>query len=117
MQYRKLNPAGDYTLGSGADFLKNSPETVAQAVLTRLRLWKGEWFIDTADGMPYSSEVLGKRYQRKNPDSIIKQRILGTPGVSEIVSYSSAFNGSTRTFSVAVTINTIYGPATISEAL
>ena len=117
MQYRKLDPAGDYTLGSGADFLVNSPEAVAQAVKTRLALWSSEWFIDTSDGMPYSTEVLGKRYQRKNPDSAIKQRILGTPGVSEIVSYSSNFDGVPRKFSVAATINTIYGPATIPEAL
>lgn len=117
MQYRKLDSAGDYTLGSGADFLKNSPEAVAQAVLTRLKLWKGEWFFDTADGTPYMQDVLGKRYQRKNPDSVIKSRILGTPGVTEITSYSSTFNGDTRAFSVTATINTAYGAAKISETL
>lgn len=117
MRYRKLDPAGDYTLGSGADFLVNSPEAVAQAVKTRLALWKGEWFINTADGTPYMGDILGKRYQRQNPDSVIKQRILGTPGVTEITSYSSAFDGSTRTFTVAATINTDYGAATISETL
>lgn len=117
MIYRKLDPAGDYTLGSGADFLANSPEAVAQAVLTRLRLWKGEWFINTEDGTPYASDVLGKRFQRKNPDSIIKQRILGTPGVTEITSYSSSFDGDSRQFSVTATISTAYGAATISEAL
>lgn len=117
MQYRKLDSSGDYTLGSGADFLKDSPETVAQAVRTRLQLWKGEWFIDTSDGTPYMQDVLGKRFQRSNPDSVIKQRILGTPGVTEITEYSSSFDGDNRAFSITATINTAYGPAAISETL
>lgn len=117
MQYRKLDSAGDYTLGSGADFLKSSPETVAQAVRTRLQLWKGEWFVDTSDGTPYLQDVLGKRLQRGNPDSIIKQRILGTPGVTEIVDYSSNFDGDARVFSITATINTAFGAVAISETL
>jgi hypothetical protein len=117
MRYRKLDSAGDYTLGSGADFLANSPETVAQAVRTRLELWAGEWFINTADGTPWPDDMLGKRFQRSNPDSAIKSRILGTPGVTELVEYSSAFDGETRKFSVTAKINTAYGPAAIMEIL
>lgn|SRR5574343_392757 len=117
MQYRKLDSAGDYTLGSGADFHVNTPETVAQAVVTRLRLWTGEWFVDTTDGTPWDTEILGKRLQRKNPDSAIKRRILETPGVTEITEYSSTFDGETRKFSVTATINTDYGLASISEIL
>lgn len=117
MKYRKLDPSGDYTLGSGADFHANTPEAVAQAVLTRLRLWLGEWFVNTSDGTPWETEVLGKRQQRKNPDSAIKRRILGTPGVTEIADYASTYNGETRQFSISATINTAYGSATFSEGL
>lgn len=116
MKYRKLDADGDFTLGTGGDFLQNSPETVAQAVKTRLALWTGEWFIDITDGMPWNQEVLGKRNGR-NPDSAIRQRILTTPGVTSIESYSSTFDGETRRLSVACTINTDYGQTTISEAL
>lgn len=117
MRYRKLDSAGDYTLGSGADFLANSPEAVAQAVQTRLALWAGEWFVDTSDGMPWAGDVLGKRFQRNNPDSAIKSRILGTPGVTELLEYSSAFDGETRKFTVTAKINTAYGTATLTEIL
>jgi hypothetical protein len=112
-----MDSSGDYTLGSGSDFLKDSPDAVAQAVMTRLKLWKSEWFVDTSDGTPYMQDVLGKRFQRSNPDSAIKSRILGTPGVTEITSYDSTFDGNTRAFSVTATINTFYGAATISETL
>jgi hypothetical protein len=55
MRYRKLDANGDYTFGGGSnDFLVNTPETVAQAVMTRLNLLQGEWFLDTTAGMPWS---------------------------------------------------------------
>lgn len=117
MRYRKLDASGDYTLGGGGAFLVNTPEAVAQAVLTRLRLWRGEWFIDITDGTPWATDVLGKVRQGRNPDAVIKQRILGTEGVTEITSYSSTFDGDTRKLSVTATINTTYGAATISETL
>lgn len=117
MRYRRLDADGDYTFGTGQDFLVNSPDAVGQAVLTRLRLWFGEWFVDQRDGTPYNEEILGKRYPRKNPDAAIKRRILGTPNVTEIVAYSSQFDGETRKYSIAATINTAFGAVKISETL
>jgi len=112
MRYRKLSASGDYTLGSNA-FLVDSPDAVGQAVETRLALWLGEWFVDITDGTPWNEQVLGKRLPGRNPDAAIKERILGTQGVSEIVSYSSSFDGNSRKLSVAATINTVYGTTTI----
>lgn len=117
MRYRKLDDAGDYTIGTGADFLSNNPDTVAQAIATRLRLWRGEWFVDTTAGMPWSQEVLGKRQAGRNPDAAIKQQILGTQGVTGIASYSSSFDGDTRRLVVAAVVDTQYGTVTISETL
>lgn len=48
MKVRKLNADGDMCLGHGsADYIENTPEAVAQNVMTRLSLWSGQWFIDT----------------------------------------------------------------------
>jgi hypothetical protein len=116
MKYRKLDAASDYTLGSGQDFLVNSPEAVAQAVRTRLALNLGEWFADTSDGMPWSTEVLGK-YTTLTRDAVIKDRILGTTGVTAITDYSSAFDGNSRRLSVSATISTAYGSATVDTTL
>lgn len=117
MRYRKLTASGDYTIGSAQDFLIDSPDAVAQAVLTRIKLWRGEWFVDTKDGTPYSQEILSKRQRGKSPDGAIKRRILNTQGVKEILSYSSIFDGNTRRLKVDATIATIYGAVTISERL
>lgn len=114
MKYRPLSPTGDYTVGQ--PFLSNSPTCVAQAVLTRLKLWQGEWFVDITDGTPYETQILGPRYG-KNPDAAIKQRILGTPNVTAITAYSSQFSDKTRQLTVTATIDTTYGSTSLSTVL
>lgn len=113
MRYRKLSPSGDYIFGMGATFLVDSPATVAQAVLTRLRLYVGEWFLDKREGLALDA-ILGYGTQATR-DREIQERILGTPGVRSLASYSSSVEG--RAFRVTATIDTIYGTTTISEVL
>lgn len=117
MKYRKLDASGDYTLGTQADFYVNSPTAVAQAVKTRLALWVGEWFLNVTEGMPWNEQVLGKRLRGKNYDTAIRQRILGTDGVSEIADYSSSIDPDTRALSVSATITTAYGTTQLSTTM
>lgn len=115
MRYRALNAVGDATFGaSQANFLVNSPETVAQAVLTRLKLLKGEWFLDTTAGMAWKTGVIGVR-TRRGYDRAIRDCITGTQGVRSIIGYSSSLAG--RALTVTVKIDTIHGPTTVSEVL
>ena len=117
MRYRRLDAAGDMVIGHGdADYLRDSPECVAQAVLTRLRLLLGEWFLDVNEGTPYVPAVLGK-HTRGSHDFAIRRRILGTEGVTDIEEYESLFDGETRRLTVNALINTVYGPARVQEVL
>ena len=117
VRYRRLDTNGDFTLGHGsADYLQDTPDCVAQAVVTRLRLLSGEWFLDLTEGTPYTPAVLGKHTQ-ESYDFVVRQRVLETEGVTEIVEYESIFNGETRGLSFVLRINTVYGPATIQEVL
>ncbi|ALK30466.1 hypothetical protein [Burkholderia plantarii] len=109
MLYRKLDADGDYTFGGGMnDFLEDTPEAVAQAVLTRLRLLRGEWFLDTTAGMPWAGAVLGKNTQG-TADAAVRACILDTLGVTEIAAYASEIDAATRTLRVTARIGTIYG--------
>ena len=115
MRYRALTPDGDMTFGRGAaNFLVNSPECVAQAVLTALRLIQGEWFLDTSAGVPYSTQVLGN-VRKAEADQTMQQAMLGVQGVTEIVSYSSDVTA--RKFSLTATLNTLYGAVTIQTVV
>ena len=117
MRYRKLDADGDYVFGGGpADFLVNTPEAVAQAVLTRLLLLRGEWFLDTTAGMPWDTDVLGK-YTSGKYDAAIRKCILATHGVTELTNYSSTADPETRVLTVTATINTIYGTTTVQATL
>lgn len=115
MRYRALSADGDYTFGNGvANFHVDTAEAVAQAILTRLRLWRGEWFLDTTEGTPWADDVLGVGAQATR-DAAVRDRVLETPGVTAITTYSSQVEG--RSFSVRATVETIYGPATVEVVL
>ncbi len=118
MRYRALSPTGDFTFGQGkANFLVDSPATVGQAILTRLRLWTGEWFLDLTEGTPWLTGILG-RNGTGAADLAIQNRILGTPGVVSIVSYSSYLNPATRQFTVSgVVVQTQYGAITVTQGI
>lgn len=115
MRYRALDADGDYTFGQGqAEFLVDTPETVGQAVLTRLALWTGEWFLDLLEGTPYSTQVLGEN-TKPTYDQAIQERIIETPGVTAITEYASLLQG--RALSITATISTLYGSTTIQTSV
>lgn len=116
MRYRQLTSDGDMRFGAQQyDFYRDQPEAVAQAVQTRLMLWKGEWYLNLDEGTPWQGGVLG-RGTDLTADTVIRDRILRTQGVAGIVedTYSSTLNRDTREFSVSCTIETVYGTAQVT---
>ena len=116
MRYRKLTESGDYTLGHGlADFYIDQPEAVAQAISTRLKLFQGEWFLDSSAGVPYYTEVLGEN-TRSTYDDAIRSAILETQGVTDILSYNST-PGDSRSLLITATVSTQYGSIDIQQVV
>lgn len=117
MRVRKQDADGDYVFGHGEqDFYVDQAEGVGQDALTRLRLWQGEWFLDTTTGTPYFTQILGKVPQ-EIADQAIQKRVLETPGVQNFASYFSSFDSAKRELTVTMTINTIYGQTEVSTIL
>lgn len=115
MRYRKEDDSGDYTFGQGDNiFLTNTPEAVAQAVKTRFELWAGEWFLDVTEGTPYREAILGK-HKSAAYNMAVRERILGTQGVSEILTFTTEYNPDTRRVIFTATINTLYGETTVTS--
>lgn len=116
MRYRALDANGDMTYGQGqANFLTNSPACVGQAIVTRLKLVQGEWFLDKTVGMPYATQVFieGGRF---TADRAAQAVILGTQGVTQLVSYASSFSRS-RNWNASATVDTIYGQTQVQATL
>ena len=47
----------------------------------------------------------------------MRRRILRTEGVSELVSYESAFDPQTRKITVSAEISTVYGPTPVNISI
>lgn len=117
MRVRALSPSGDMTFGRGSrNFLVDSAQAVAQVVRTRLLLWQNEWFIDLAEGTPWATKVLGTHTVNLY-DQALTQRILTSPGVLSLESYSSSLDARTRVLTITGRINTQFGPATIDNII
>lgn len=114
MRVRALSPTGDMTFGqSQGNFIVDSPEAVAQIIMTRLRLWTNEWFLDLTRGTAWATRVLGKGTTGLY-DATIQDRIRTTPGVIQITSYSSTLNAVKRALTVDnLTVLTQFGSVTI----
>lgn len=110
MRYRQLSSTGDMQFGSGQlNFLIDSPEAVAQAVTTTLKLWLGEWYLNLNEGTPYLEGILGEHSQA-TADLTIQSVVTGVQGVLSLTNYSSVIDPDTRKYSsVSGILNTIYG--------
>lgn len=113
MRYRAMTADGDYNFGGNSTFLINTPGAVAQAVLTRLRLLKGEWFLDQRVGLDMQL-ILGYN-TASTRDQEVQRCILETEGVQALESYESSVIN--RDYRVTARIDTIYGIADFNEVL
>lgn len=115
MRYRALTPEGDYNLGATGQFLIDVPAAVGQAIMTRLRLMTGEWFLDSDEGTAYQTKILGYGTQGTR-DIEIKRRILDTPGVQELLEYRSEVQAD-RSFQISARVSTIYGELQLTASV
>ena len=112
MRYRRLDENNEYSFGQNSQDFTFDANAVKQAVYTRLKLLYAEWWEDLEDGFPYFQQIAGKPGNTQSlqaVDLVIRERIINTPGVVQIIAYEGAFNHETRQYSVYTKINTEYG--------
>ena len=115
MKYRKMTAGGDAQFGGGSRVLLTGAEAVGQAVKTRLLLLLGEWWEDTADGLPLFEHLLG-RPNLAAAELIVRDRVRRTPGVTEVQDLKLAL-GKDRRLSVACDVLTEYGETVVEATL
>lgn len=113
---RALDSNNDLLIESGNfKLVKDAAETV-QHVRSRLLFYMGEWFLDIKAGTPYFQQIFTKPANLANIESILKYRILNTPGVSKLIEFSLDYTGeSERRLNVSFTAETIYGMINIEQ--
>lgn len=83
---------GDLDVITGNLIVESNAATVLANKLTnRFRFFKGEWFIDTREGVPYFQYVFVKNPDLNAISQMFKKVLLTTPGVASVVKVQCDF--------------------------
>lgn len=85
-----------YLASDGTLAIVQDTHAIGQHVRQRLKTFQGEWFLDTVAGVPWLHQILGHGYDPALAEAVVKAEILDTDGVTEITSFSVAFDRGTR---------------------
>ena len=89
--------------------LVSDAKQVRQQLLIKLKLWAGEWFLDSEFGTPYIQNILGKQLTLSGAAAAIKKSILEVNGVRQINSFNYKFSNETRILKVDFIVDTEFG--------
>lgn len=112
-----LDNTGDLELVDDSFRLNSGAEAIAQHLKVKFQLFLGEWFLDTSIGVPYYQDILIKKPSFVVVQEILKDVILDTPGILELLEFNIDFEGATRTFSLEFKALTDEGPIDFSQAV
>lgn len=89
-------PADIHLDDAGNLVMVRDTQAVGQHIRQRLMTYEGEWFLDSASGVTWLTDILGFQYDPVIAESLIKTEILETDGVADIDSFSVRFNRELR---------------------
>ncbi|ALR06699.1 hypothetical protein XFHB_07975 [Xylella fastidiosa] len=107
MRVRRVDSQGDWTFGNGRGNYAAASDGVAQRVKTRLRSFRGNWFLDLDHGLPWL-DLMERPADLVHLEREVKRCILTTEGVRRLTAFSMALDADTRTFTIQVTLLDAY---------
>lgn len=94
---------------SGNLKIETDLEGLRQKVVSRLRFFQTEWFLNRELGVPYLQQILIKGTGAGKVAGILNTQILKEEEVTSLNNVQTSVNRSERTFSYSATISSIYG--------
>lgn len=67
-------------------------DCIAQAISIRIKTLSGEWFLDSNVGIPYFTEVFGRKRSERFLQQLIVSEIEATPGVKRVKDFKTVIN-------------------------
>jgi hypothetical protein len=104
--------------GNGKNNFISDLQAVAQIVLTRLRLFEGEWWAAQNDGLPLWQNILAASASARSQQQIellISNRITGTPYVNGVSNVQVGYNSTSRAFTYYAVVQTQFGQLVVSN--
>ena len=114
ISYLQLDAANDPVFANGTAL--TGTDAVAQAVLTRLKLFLGEWWENLNLGLPVFQQMVGQLGSQRGIAAmqlLIQQNIAGAPYVTSVTNVAVSFVGG-RLFYTAK-FQTAFGQVTVSN--
>lgn len=90
-------------------------EQLRQRIQQHLRFFRGEWFLDTTEGVPYLTDLLGDRLDTSLVESVLYSQILEVDGVVSVSNISVV--EVRRTYRFTADVQTIYGDMRMESAV
>lgn len=88
---------------------------IMQNLAIRLRFILGEWYLDITQGVPYYEVFFRKAPNQIQIESILKEEIVNTRGIVELISFESNFDQRKRIYSVKFSARSISGEELLKE--
>lgn len=88
---------------------------IMQNLSIRLKFFLGEWFLDIGQGLPFYQIIFSKNPNLIHIESIIKNEILTTRGIAELVSFNTVFDKLKRKLFVKFEAKSVSGEPLFKE--
>lgn len=83
MRVSALTPGGDWQFGKGRALYLRRSDAIRQSVVTRLRSFTNDWFLDVTAGIDWIG-LLGQKGTQRRIERAIERTVLATQGVKSI---------------------------------
>ena len=107
-----LDADGDLDFSSGSLRYTQGIEAIAQGIRIRVLMVAGEWFLDLDLGVPWFTEILGRKPTIARVRALLRKAIIAAPGVLEILSIDVSIDSSTRRLTATWSVSTDVGELT-----
>ena len=113
----KLDENNDIAIENNDITIISGTQEVRQRLLQNLKSFRGDWFLNLTSGVPYFENIFRKDYDIEVIGTVIKDAIINTVGVMELLDFDLSIDDSARTLNLSFNVRTIDETITISEVL
>ena len=107
MSVSRLDSEGDWTFGQQKAGYLVGAEEIEQNVVTRIKSFKGDWFLDEQANIDWFN-ILGNKDTQTVTEQQLSRTVLGTNGVRTINELNFILDRENRKASVSLTYTDIY---------
>lgn len=92
-------------------------ESAVQRVRLALQFWRGEWFLNESEGVPYLQVIFNRPVTPKLASSVLTDTILRVDDIQSVSNVQAEINPATRHLVYSVDVVTRFGTGTLQGEL